>query len=328
MSDVFGLAGLPALIPSDAENLAGQSDKDTGREHLSHSAVSTLLACPQKYGFSYENKLEPMARRPALSMGKAFQESIEYGDPEIGYNAIMDDERFITDQEGENKRMIEATTVRAGSRLYLASYPAQTQSQKEYEYRVKLRNPYTGSYSRTFDLLGYADELAEEGGNLVVTENKFVGQIGALQIRKLPLDRQVALECYGIWRATGREVKKVRYRWTRKPSIKPRKGEAIGDFCQRLELDYHSRPDFYLHEEVIFRSTADLVRVEAELWEWANLVRESRKRSLWSRNTGCCGDFGGCQFIPICLGDEDAAALYQRKPSRTTTEGTNDPATR
>jgi len=327
MTEILGLSGLPELIPADAENLAGKSDAEIGRDHLSHSEVSELMACGQKYGFSREQKLEPIARRPALSMGKAFQEAIEFGDPEIGFNAIMDD-RTVRSQEDEDKRMIEATTVKAGARLYLEHYPAQENSQKEFGYRVRLRNPFTGAYSRTFDLLGYADELGEEGDALVVTENKFVGQISALSIRKLPLDRQVALECYGIWRATGREVTKVRYRWTRKPSIKPRKGESTGEFCARVERDYISRPDFYLHEEVLYRSTADLVRIEAELWEWANTIREGRKRNLWARNTSHCQEYGGCAFLPICLGDPDAGSLYQRKPPRTTTEGTNDPATR
>lgn len=326
MSDIFGLSGLPDLLPSDAENLADKSDEALGRDHLSHSEVSELMACGQKYGFSREMKLEPIAYRPALSMGKAFQEAIEYGDPDKGYDAIIAD-RTVRNQEDENARTIEATVVRAASRLYLQKYPAQEKSQKEFGYRVRLRNPFTGSYSRTFDLLGYADELAEESGSLVVTENKFVGQISALSIRKLPLDRQVALECYGIWRATGREVEKVRYRWTRKPSIRPRKGEATGDFCARLERDYASRPEFYLHEEVLYRSTADLVRIEAELWEWANSIREGRKRNLWARNTSHCQEYGGCAFMPICLGDPDAGSLYQRKSNRIT-KGINDPATR
>jgi hypothetical protein len=70
------------------------------------------------------------------------------------------------------------------------------------------------------------------------------------------------------------------------------------------------------------------VRIEAELWEWANTIREGRKRNLWARNTSHCQEYGGCAFLPICLGDPDAGSLYQRKPPRTTTEGTNDPATR
>jgi hypothetical protein len=306
------LSGQPDLIESDATNLAGE---DTGREHLSASQISTLLACPQKYGFSYDEKLEPIAFRPALSLGKAFQLAIEHGDPETGAEAIYT-ERDPRDQEAANQMEKDAAIVRVASRLYLSRYPVTENSQKEYEYRVRLRNPWTGAYSRSFDLLGFADELAEEDGDLVLIENKFVGQIGELSIRKLPLDRQISLAAYGIWRATGRPVAKVRYRFTRKPSIRQKKGESVGEFCMRFERDYNERPDFYAEEQVIYRDQAQLLRTEAELWEWAEQVRAARKRSLFTRNTSACHDFGGCEFLPLCLGDPDASSLYQEKQPR------------
>ena len=306
------VSGLPEL-ESDAENLAGQ---DTGRDHLSASQISTLLACPQKYGFSYDEKLEPIAFRPALSLGKAFQLAIEHNDPEKGAEAIYT-ERDPRDQDAADQMEKDAAIVRTAARLYLSRYPVTENSQKEYEYRVRLRNPWTGAYSRTFDLLGFADELAEEdGGQLVLIENKFVGQIGELSIRKLPLDRQISLAAYGIWRATGRPVTKVRYRFTRKPSIRQKKGESVGEFCMRVERDYNERPDFYTEEQVIYRDQAQLARTEAELWEWAEQVRASRKRSLYTRNTSACHDFGGCEFLPLCLGDPDAQSLYQEKQPR------------
>lgn len=306
------LSGQPDLIESDATNLAGE---DTGREHLSASQISTLLACPQKYGFSYDEKLEPIAFRPALSLGRAFQKAIEMDDPEAGVRALWT-ERTYTSQAEIDQIEKDATIVATAASLYLSRYPVTENSTKEYEYRVRLRNPWTGAYSRSFDLLGFADELAEEDGDLVLIENKFVGQIGELSIRKLPLDRQISLAAYGIWRATGRPVAKVRYRFTRKPSIRQKKGESVGEFCMRVERDYNERPDFYTEEQVIYRDQAQLLRTEAELWEWAEQVRAARKRSLFTRNTSACHDFGGCEFLPLCLGDPDASSLYQEKQPR------------
>ena len=315
------VSGQPDLIESDATNLI---DEDTGREHLSASQVSTLLACPQKYDYSYGQRLEPIAFRPALSLGKAFQRAIELNDPEAGARAI-DEEREIRDQDDADQAAKDATIVKAAARLYLSRYPVTENSQKEYGYRVRLRNPWTGSYSRTFDLLGYADELAEEDGELVLIENKFVGQISEVSIRRLPLDRQISLAAYGIWRATGRQVSKVRYRFTRKPSIRQKKGESVGDYLMRVERDYFDRPDFYAEEQVVYRDQASLWRSEAELWEWAEQVRSSRKRALFTRNTSACTDFGGCEFLPLCLGDPDAHALYQEKQPKEGNDGNGNP---
>lgn len=318
------LSGLPDLIESDATNLAGE---DTGRAHLSASQVSTLLACPQKYAYSYEEGIEPIALRPALSLGKAFQLAIEFDDPEKGADAIYE-ERSPRDQEEEDQAAKDAAIVKAAAQLYLSRYPVTENSQKEYEYRVRLRNPWTGRYSNTFDLLGYADEIAEEDGELVLIENKFVGQISEVSIRRLPLDRQISLAAYGIWRATGREVSKVRYRFTRKPSIRQKKGESVGEYLMRVERDYFDRPDFYAEEQVIYRDQSQLARIEAELWEWADQVREARKRHLWTRNTSACTDFGGCEFLPLCLGDEDAPNLYRPKEQREEgTDGNGNAAT-
>jgi hypothetical protein len=107
---------------------------------------------------------------------------------------------------------------------YGASEPGAV---KEFGYRVRLRNPYTGKLSRTFDLLGYADEWRNvQDSHAALVENKLVGQINAASVRKLPLDRQIALECYGTWRATGMEVREVFYRYVKKPSIKQKKDES------------------------------------------------------------------------------------------------------
>lgn len=322
MTVALETADLPELLPSDATNLAGQTSEELGREYISQSQVSTLLACPQKYGYSYDQGIEPISTPAALSLGKAFQLALEYRDPDVAAHAIFE-ERPIRDQDEQDRAEIDAAIVTAASRLYLAHYPELEDATPEYEYRVRLRNPWTGRYSNTFDLLGLADELARENDQPVLVENKLVGQINETSVRRLPLDRQVALACYGVWRATGEAVTQVRYRFTRKPSIRQKKGESVGDFCHRIEADYAGRPDFYLREERWWRSPEDLVRIEAELWEWAEIVRASRKRRLWPRNTSHCHDFGGCSYLPLCLGDADAPSLYQEKQSRQHKEDTD-----
>lgn len=332
---VFGLAGLPDLIPSDLTNLAdllppvgyladpeerrkllgGPLDRELGRDHLSHSSIGTYLNCGQKFDFGYERRLSLIQTPAPLDMGRAFQAAVVANDPELGMQMLIDDRQVFDEKAGE-KTQIEAMTVGAAARHYLDRYGPPT-GEGEFPYRVRLRNPWTGAYSRTFDLLGYADEFdpdGEDGPELV--ENKLVGKVDPKTVQRLPLDRQIALSCYGIWRATGHIVRKVRYRWTRKPSIKQRQNERLDEFLKRLEADYADpeRGDFYGHEEVLWRTTEDLVRIEAELWDWAEQLRNARKRRLWARDTSRCAEYGGCAFLPICTGDPDAAHLYRVKP--------------
>lgn len=316
-------AQVPVLRPSDAVNLPPEGD---GREHLSHTSLGVLNACKQKFDYQYLQRLETISRSRPLGMGSAYQKAIEMQDPEAGA-ALLREGFEIRSQEDEDRLQIEEAIVQSAARLYLKKWPDRPEEQREYAYRVRLRNPWTGHYSNTFDLLGYADATEDMGSHWMLTENKLVGRIDGQTVRLLPLDQQVRLECYGIWRATGKEVREVNYRWVKKPSIKQRKGrplkdgtlkgaETVSQFIDRLTADYEERPDFYAHEETYFRTADDLLRVEEELWVFADELRAARRRALFPRNTARCGDFGGCQFIPLCLGDSDAASLFRVRDER------------
>lgn len=303
------------LLPSDAGNLLGL---DTGRRALSHTSISSLLNCARRYELGYVERLEPFRRPEPLSLGRAYQLSIEAGDPAVGAEALRYEAATPASQPEEDALRVREQVIYCASRAYLEQWGHEPQGVREYGYRVRLRNPATGRYSNTFDLLGYADELIDRADHLELVENKLVGAIDAASIRRLPLDRQVTLACYGTWRATGKFVRVVHYRLMRKPSIKQRKGESIENYLARIDTDYRERgTEFYMRAESVFRSADDLLRIEAELWEWADELRRYEQRSVWPRNTSHCHDYGGCPFIPICVGDPDARALYRRKPTRT-----------
>jgi hypothetical protein len=325
---------VPTLGPSDAENLAGQ---DTGREHLSHSRLNLFLACHEKYRLHYEERLEPVGGIEALSLGSAFQKAIELQDPEAGPQALdgytqVEGAYFLAPpreplhfhtQEAEDKHRVNQAIVRAAAALYLRKWPAPQGERREFEFLVRLRNPWTGHYSRTFDLLGYADGLIgnfprQPGeGSPELIENKLVGQVSRVMVERLPLDRQLALLRYGVWRATGRPIGTVHFRWVKKPSIKQRQKETVDEFVDRIAADYEEREDFYAYEPPpSYITAADLLRIECELWTWAEQLRQLRRQRIYDRNTSVCSDYGGCAYIPVCSGDPDALSLYQRRAER------------
>lgn len=371
----------PALRASDVENLVGV---DTGRQTLSHSKLAVFLACHRKFDLHYLRRLEPISKPRPLTMGSAFQKAIELQNPLAGVyqldgyepcencnaqgtiqagvecgvcegRGFTGDRAPVWSQEQEDQRRKDQAVVQGAATLYLEHWPAGTDDVREFEFRVRLRSPWSGHYSRTYDLHGYADGLADLEGWVPPTEvlelfaeqaehpmpfelieNKLVGQVSPAKVKRVAIDRQIALLRYGIWRATGRPVVRVRYRWIKKPSIKQKQGrmtkdglkgvETVDDFCERVIADYAERPDFYLHEEdPHFVGMDDLLRLEGELWEWAEdvrakLRRRGGQRRLFDRNTSHCTDFGGCHFLPICTGDPDAPALFQERPKRSERE--------
>jgi hypothetical protein len=338
-----------ALLPSDAVNLAddqvacpacaaaadllgycntcdgdGTVVADTGREALSHTRLRSFLACSRKYELSYRERLERVDTPAALELGRAFAHALQHADPAAGA-AFLRDHATINNQTDEDRVRIQAATVASGARYYLDRYGVRPGEQRELTYRIRLRSPWTGAYSRTFDLTGRADGVIDCGSHLELIEDKFVGQVTEASVKKLKMDRQISLTCYGLYRATGKFVRVVHYRQTRKPSIKQKQGrngvgaETVEQFVERLAADYADpgRGDFYGNEESLFRSEDDLVRVEGELWTWAEQLRQAARQQLYDRNTDACLEHGGCAFMPICAGDPDALTLYRRRPDRS-----------
>jgi hypothetical protein len=234
------------------------------------------------------------------------------------------EEPYFHTQEAQDRHEINKAIVRAAAALYLRKWPAPVGEQREFEFLVRLRNPWTGHYSRTFDLMGYADGLVDNyemsmsaGRPLELVENKLVGRVDSVMVQRLPLDRQLQLLRYGVWRATGRTVGTVHFRWVKKPSIKPRQKETIPEFCERLAADYEERPDFYAYEPPpSYITSADLLKIECELWLWSEQLRALRRQRAFDRNTSHCSDYGGCDYIPLCSGDPDAESLYRVRPER------------
>lgn len=286
---------------------------ETGREHLSVTSLSALLNCQRRYQLHYETRLRLRDKPTALSLGGAYAKALEERDPTAGSRALAA-ERTIWSQEDQDRLEIDCAIVEACAETYLAHWPERDDELREFGFRVRLRNPWTGSPSRTFDLLGYADGLFPSMGNWGLIENKLVGQVTQVSVKRLPLDRQLALMAYGVWRATAVPVVDVDYRFVRKPSIRQRQGETVAEFTERLREDYRTRPDFYCVEEHLVRSAEDLLRIEAELWVWADQLRQAKATGFWPRNTSHCADFGGCAYIPVCVGDPDAEHLYEIKP--------------
>lgn len=294
------------LRPADLDNLAGLPND---RGHMSHSSISMQLSCLRKWGWAYDEKLELISKPRPLGMGSAFHKAIELGDPVAGV-ALLD--RPTVDQEDFDRVLMDKAIVTGAAKLYLDTYGTKG-LERELEYRVRLRSPYTGAYSRTFDLLGFADGVIDHGSYLELIEMKFVGRVDPVTVKRVKLDRQVSLECYALWRVTGKPVRVIRYRWTKKPSIKQKQKETVSEYCERVIEDYAQRPDFYAIEEKTFRSDDDLLLIEAELWDWAEQLRDAKRRNVFARNTSHCTDFGGCPYIDLCVGDPDARALYRKK---------------
>lgn len=304
------------LYPPDLNNLHG-TDTELGREHVSHSAIGAWNACREKYRWSRVEGLVPAVTRSSLSTGRAFAHALEHNSPSAG-DVFLREQAYVEAEAARGNPWVlapaledvdvQATVAREAARAYLAAYGAH-QEAREYEARVRIRNPRTGYPCLTHDLVGRIDAVSRDYSLLI--EDKLVGKVdhGTVQSR-LWLDRQVTIGCYLIWRTTGVQVTEVKYRHTLKPSIRRRQNESHAEYLQRIAEDYARRPEFYLHEETLTRTPEDFLRLEVELWDWVEQIRGAKRAGVFTRNTGHCRDFGGCEYLPLCAREPGAAHQF------------------
>lgn len=313
------------LRPPEGVNLA---DVDTGREHLSPSSISTQLACAERFRWHYVERLEPVVQAPSLGMGKAFAVALEHGRPELGASLIEAAWQVLNADYGGNPWVVlpteaqaetEATIVRAASKAYLEFYGFE--SRREVTLRQVLRNPATGRSSRTFDVTCRIDALADDGA---IIEDKFTGQIPRTNADQLAaLDRQFSIESYLAWRCTGEVPPNGLYRWTLKPQIRRRQAESHALYLTRIEADYEARPEHYLLESQPTRTPEDFLRLERELWDWAEQRRTARRAGIYPRNTSSCQDYGGCRFLPLCAREPGAIHSFRNRDETREAEALN-----
>lgn len=310
------------LRPPERVNLAGH---DTGRDHLSQTALKTFLTCQQQFSWHYEHRLSPAVSSTPLAVGRAFAHALEEGDPDAGARLLKLEASVETERAAGSPWIaapdprdieINATIAAEAARCYLAQYGHH--ETREVELRARIRNPARGGrYSLTHDVMARLDAVSRDGHT--VYEDKLVSQIPRAGLaQKVRLDRQVQIETYLVWRVTGVLVTEVRYRMTLKPQIRQRQNETLPAYLQRIADDYCVRPDHYLAEEVVRPSLDDFLRLERELWRWAEQIRESRKDGTWPRNTSACHDYGGCRFLALCAGEPGARHQFVEREARVT----------
>lgn len=313
------------LQPAECENLHGTDCGDRG--HLSPSSISTQLSCLEKFRWSYVDRLELNVRPVSLSLGDAFAKALDAADPQVGFDRIIAERDKLIDEHDGNpfvvlptmeQTEIDATIVLAASGAYLERYGSHAET-REVELRVRLRNPQTGAYSRTFDLVCRVDALSPDGRTLV--EDKLVSQIPRVNAdRYVALDRQVTINCYTAWRASGVAPAEIKYRWTMKPGIRRKQNESHDGYLKRIVADYLDRPDFYMHEATPSRTPDDFLRLEAELWQWAAARREAMHAGVFPRNTSSCDAYGGCRYLAACTREPGFESQFHVRAERDVTK--------
>lgn len=280
---------------------------------LTHSSLTDFKNCRRKYYYRNECMLVPKVRKTSLNLGSAVHKGLEIGSVDDALKTF--ENIFPNDQQEANILENMKAICRAMLEGYFNLYSPFESIQAELQYSIPIINPATGQKSKTYILQGKIDGLTVIDSRNWLIEYKTASSIDKSYIERLSLDTQVTTYIYALQRFLNIKIDGVIYRILRKPSIRQTKKETIMQYQDRLIQDYKDRPEFYFHEEQLYRSQEDLKEFEAELWEITQTMLHCNKQEGWYRNTSRCVDWGSCQYAPLCLKNPDAELLFEvREP--------------
>jgi len=276
---------------------------------LTNSARNTYN-CPYRYKKRYVDNLTLAVKKESLFIGGLYALGRE-----MGFDAVDDELTNIIpiDQKEADKLEFQRSMLAGmllGSETAFVDPP---DAEREPEWLNPLVNPDTGRASRSIQLAGKADALFQPGGDTwIVVEEKTTSKISEADITRLTLDQQVMNEVVNLELSRDIHISEVWYRYIKKPSIRQRQTETVQQFCDRLEQDYIDRPEFYFHEERLIFDSHQLLEYRRGLWAFGKILLYSINNNYWPRNTSRCSDWGSCEYLPLCSG-QDCEGMYVEK---------------
>jgi hypothetical protein len=301
------------------------------RELVTYTSLSTYRNCRKKYFWRYVESLIPMERDDALGLGSLIHVCLKLWHETRDISAVLqviDSETAQrTIHDWQRKYWHLSRSMMWG---YANLYPVEDFQPiaLEQPFRAEIRNPETGSSSRTFLMAGKVDGLISLNGSAFLLEHKTASNIGAGYLERLWTDFQVALYVKYVQEALGVKLDGVLYNVIEKPGLLQAKGETEEEFqvryaelCQKnksgkssakrqlieSDTDYQARlqekmsdPSMY-HREILIISESRIREIESEVWELAQNLLFSRRTGRWYQNTTFCFHWNKpCCYYPLC----------------------------
>ena len=317
------------------------------------SSIGTGMQCPKLYKFKY---VELYRTKPSIHMflGTSLHAGLEKFFTGFDYeHAKRHMLKTFEEYEEDNG---DDEVNRARLRAYLKGYYNRWESKRDEEVKdsiIFVEQEFQFEHEG-IEFRGKWDALAHDPSTKTATiyEHKTTGlsleSVADPYFDKLPMDIQCTIyrEAAFVWlNARGNTlfemprlvydvIKKTKASPKMKKRVVKRKTETEEEFQKRKEEQMETLEEFeerlmesYLNEGPYFRHEIPLITTHhkrrlSELKEYAKLL--SNKGFLEIRNSTSCGNYGGCDFLGVCLGRElldDSTKIFKQEEKHPELDG-------
>jgi hypothetical protein len=291
---------------------------------LTASRLKDARACQRRHKHRYLDGYAPIEDVQPLRFGSLMHEALaawwtaDAGDRLTPALAAIPDDAEPFDAAMARALILGYDTRWAGQTL--------TTLAVEQEFRCPLINPATSAASRTWELAGKLDAVAQDTeGRVILVEHKTTASDitpGGEYWRRLRLDGQVSIYFEGA-RASGYDVQVCLYDVLRKPGLRPLKAtppdarkytkdgylyktqrdadETAEQYFDRLCEAIAENPAAYYQRGDVVRLDAEMAEAMFDVWQIGRQIRESDLAQRWPRNPDACSNYGRtCAFFDVC----------------------------
>ncbi len=296
---------------------------------LTNSMRRKFGFCPRAFEFAYVQMKRPVKKSEALDFGSLMHRLLEQ------WWLAPKDERlnFVRDALSQEEPSRDIYRFETAFQL-MVGYDKKWKDQEyktistETFFTAPLLNPETMASSRTWEIAGKMDAIAEKNGNVILVEHKTTSEdieITSNYWPKLMLDGQISQYYLGA-KALGYEVTECLYDVIRKPSMRPYSAtpeesrkykkngtlyetqhafdESVEDWGKRLAEDIEKRPERYFARKPIPRAQNDLEDYLFDMWDVGRSIADAERLKRFPRNPNSCIGFGTCEYFGVCTGTQ------------------------
>ena len=203
-----------------------------GPRIITHSATACFQECRVKWQYRYEREIVPTEPQTALDFGTAIHAGLEFWfKTGISEGAVT---AGVSRGAELGMSSEDLCKIQAMLEMYTIVY-----NKEEFEvvsvektFNVKLRNPKTLRYSRTYRYQGKIDALVKWDNAYYIMEHKTTSSITDKYIEAIELKAQIALYAMAM-ESEGYPIKGAIYDILEKPAIRMAQGETEEEFEAR-----------------------------------------------------------------------------------------------
>ena len=247
------------------------------RDLLTFSRMSALLTCPYKHYLQYELGLKPVVKSAALVFGSAWHRAMEARSQKAALQ-----EQFEAGV-GTSGSLDELQVAMLSGMLcgYQACYTEDDSwiIDSEQEFFYALRRGRGAMWAA-----GKIDGITKPPLAAIVEHKTCSADLGADSDYWLRLrgNKQVMQYVCGA-RKMGYNPVCVIYDVVRKPGIRPKKTETVGQYGDRLAEDTKARPEFYFARREIPIIEQEIEAFKAERRKITKWIRWAERNECWPR---------------------------------------------